>query len=323
MSDKTADKTPKKAADFTCDLSRLSLNDLDYMSALLVSMTEAGRILADGGMDPLFNLTAETPVIRLGGVSFARRVPEPMEAQIKRLIAVQECAGTPAPIVVKTDLVAPDPVPEEAPEVDTPQGNMPAPDPVPDPAPEVAAQEAPKRAAEEATKKPPPWTDAEERDFVAEVAKLMARGKSQASACGEVAMRIGRPVQGAIWRANNKLREALTAELRRLKMPPPKAPDAAEACTLDLAKAPAELRSVAAHLATVKPFAKWTPGLDRELLDLCEDKKWPLHEVCLELQVSTTQAQQRLAMLTKANTFKRAEVHAAIVAIGYGAEDAA
>lgn len=105
---------------------------------------------------------------------------------------------------------------------------------------------------------------------------------------------------------------ARAAPLRAAVVPPvkPPAPPARDV--------PAELRPVAAHLRGVTPFGKWTPDLDRELMRLAEEARWPLHEICLELGFSTAQAQQRFSALTRANAYRRAEVWAAMQAIGYG-----
>lgn len=87
---------------------------------------------------------------------------------------------------------------------------------------------------------------------------------------------------------------------------------------LPRAPIPAELREVVAHLREVTPFGKFTPQLDRDMLDLAEELRWPMGEICLELRISSQQAQARLSTLTKAGAFKRAQVHAAMVAMGYG-----
>ena len=84
---------------------------------------------------------------------------------------------------------------------------------------------------------------------------------------------------------------------------------------------PAELRPIAAHLAEMTPFGRWTAARDRDLFRLAEESRWPLHEICLDLEVSTAQAQQRFSVLTGGAKFKRAEVWAAMQAVGYGAGD--
>lgn len=91
--------------------------------------------------------------------------------------------------------------------------------------------------------------------------------------------------------------------------------------TAEPVQIPPELRDVVAHLRSVQPFGPWTPARDREMLDYAEDMRWPLGDICLEMKVSTAQAQQRLSTLTKGQLYKRAQVHAAMVAMGYGAAE--
>lgn len=181
---------------------------------------------------------------------------------------------------------------------------------------------------EDSTKHPtgPRWTEAEDQQLVAAVAQSMADGLKMQRAAILAARDLSRPEQGTAYRCKTVLSTRIYDALAALKsgadkskkasaelVLPPKAP------VYDLEKVPSDLLPVATHLASVTPFGKWTPDRDWDLIRLAEELKWPMHEICPELAVTSQQAQQRLSTLTKGQAFKRAEVWAAMQAMGYGA----
>lgn len=204
--------------------------------------------------------------------------------------------------------------------------------------------------------KPAPWTAEEDDRLVQLVAEAMADGEKLNRAAAAAANVLGRPEEGTKYRVYNKVKDRVYDALGQLKKPTaeqttpeparqlagadavgraggasqpapgaPKAepkpapkPPAPKAAPVPPADLPPELASAAAHLRSVTPFGKWTPTMDRDLLRELVDLRWPLHEVCLDLGVSTIQAHQRLHTLTKGKALKNAEIWAAMQALGYG-----
>lgn len=322
-------------------LDALTLHDLTELRALLLALCEAGKVidlhlpgvsfdLTPGRAVTIrtpFEMPAIIPVEHSGPETRIEILPSTLTAaeqiEIWRRGRMREAgvdpdlppeaeAGPepeddPEPVVVieVDDLVA-----EEAAPLPTPDSMAPVelpdlPEPEPEPEPEAEAHEDRGRQA---------WSDAEEERLVLMVAEAMAAGKSRHAAAAEAAGVLGRPVTAVRWRCANPLAARIEAALAGDAPPlPPEEPRPV---------LPEALHPVAAHLRGLAPFGRWTPDLDRDLLRLAEEARWRLHEICLELGVSSAQAQQRLSTLTKAQAFKRAEVWAAMQAIGYGEEAA-
>lgn len=375
------------------DLSKLSLDELIQMRAMIMTLCEAGKTLALEGDGVVFDLTPG----RAARIVTPFQVPEfgaqqtqleamtatpPEEVDVQAIVnavfadmdraaqlklnsppAVPDADGAavePAPAVVQ-DAAGADATPYDGldfPDAGCPVAAVPDLDPV---APPPAAVVEPSPAARATVAgdvdpaKPAPWTAEEDDRLVQLVAEAMADGEKLNRAAAAAANVLGRPEEGTKYRVYNKVKDRVYDALAQLKKPAaeqnaPKpaevpggavavgsaggggqpAPGAPKAEPKPVPKPPApkppanlppELASAAAHLRSVTPFGKWTPALDRDLLRQLEDLRWPLHEVCLDLGVTTVQAQQRLHTLTKGKALKHAEIWAAMQAMGYGLSD--
>jgi hypothetical protein len=336
------------------DLSKLSLDELIQLRAMILTLCEAGKVIALEGAGVTFDLTPGQPAL----IVTPFEMPQlPKTERAARFVLTHDLwppkpeRKTVAPALAEPPPAVPDAdgaAVEPAPAVALTAAGADAPDPEPEPEPEPMAQDvsdlgpaAPPPAAvvepspaarataagEQANKFAPgaKWSDEDQSRLVQMVAERMHKGQSRAAAAQQVAASFGRPPtaveQIAKTRLAGRISQALAVLARTPAAPSAKMQGAEPpASPKPNPKVPAELADVARHLLHVTPCGKWTPELDRELIRLSEEAGWPLHEVCLDLDVTSQQAQQRLSVLTKARVFKRAEVWAAMVAVGYGAD---
>lgn len=322
------------------DLNKLTLNDLIALRGALLTLAEAGKVLEMQMPGVTFDLTpgqdvrVHVPYLmpRLTGAAQPVGAIAPLDEQIRRRIQEQQVAmlaaqedepPSPAPSPAPMFQSAPRPAQERRlagldvkafvdqvmREVDGAEA-VPAPEPAPEPAapaPECAAE--PEAApAPEAIAPNAPFSADEDQVILMQMKAAMDAGQSKAAGIRAAAAQLGR--------SEKSVNARFYGTLAKSPAPPPEMPAPAKPAR----PVPAELAEVAAHLRQVTPFGKWTPGLDRRLIELAEDARWPLHEICLELEISTAQAQQRFSTLTKAQAFKRAQIWAAMQAMGYGAE---
>lgn len=325
------------------DLNKLTLNDLIALRGALLTLAEAGKVLEMHIPGVTFDLTpgqdvrVTVPYLmpRLTGAAQPVGTIAPLDEQIRRRIQEQQVAllaaqedepPSPAPMFQS----APRPAQERRlagldvkafvdqvmREVD---GAEAASEPAAEPAapePECAAEPAPEAENDPAPEGLPanvPFSADEDQVILMQMKAAMDAGQSKAAGIRAAAAQLGR--------SEKSVNARFYGTLAKSPAPPPEMPAPAKPAPAKPARpVPAELAEVAAHLRQVTPFGKWTPGLDRRLIELAEDARWPLHEICLELEISTAQAQQRFSTLTKAQAFKRAQIWAAMQAMGYGAE---
>lgn len=374
------------------DLSKLSLDDLIQLRAMMMTLVEAGKAIARECPGVSFDLTPGRParIITLFQMpNFAAHVEleAKLDGMIDRQIATiqqneivieglaesldayhrRKMVDPWAPVFAAPDLpkdeTSPPAVPdatgaavEPAPAValtaagaddetadalakacadEDPDLDPVAPPPalVVEPTPAARATAAGEAASKFAPG--PPWSEAEKTRLVDLVVTGMLAGQTRHAAATAASAEFDRSIATVQQIVKTRLSQRIEAEFQEraarkpdlVPAPEPEPTLAPEptpkpAPAVDRARTaavvPFKLRDVAQHLAGVTPFGKWTPQLDRDLIRLAEDAKWPLHELCLELQMTTQQAQQRLSVLTKGQTFKRAEVWAAMQAMGYG-----
>lgn len=294
---------PEENTDLRLDLSNLHLNGLQYMAALLDAMAEAGDVLQQAGVDPIFNLMAESPVIRLDGPSFARSV-EPMEKQLARILKDK------APEPSETDAA-----PKSRPNAWTDDEEAKAVELV---AIRLAYGDTQQKALADAASqigRPLPGFQFKCRSLKP---RIRARLTELQATMAEDAPKLIEP-----------------------KQPDPETPDPAPVHSSrdagglgggDATSSPAEpvvqakdapgavvpgagaspYAAILEHLSSLKPDPKWPFEKDRELIQLAEELRWPMDDICLEMQITSDDAKKRFAILTRDKTISRADLWAAM-----------
>ncbi len=313
------------------DLSRMSVADLRELQSKLKVLAATGDYI-EQGIKATFDLTpgrnvkitldwqmpAFEPDIAAEGDDWdiepegelelvtitAFDICQPQDATAESEPAV-EAETTPDP-------VAPETVPEPAPEMTPgpePVAAVAEPEPiaVPDPAP-VAEPESDQAA------KAPGWTADEDELAISLAAKLMVAGQNMSGAAREVAIRLGRPEPGTLWRMRNKLNDAIQSRVLALTKPIDSAPEPRPVAAAEPARtAVSHSDPILSHLAQRPMKGGWTDARDRQVLELAE-LDWKAHEIAAELfpEVTDREVLERFKVLTNNRAFKRADVLAAL-----------